>query len=405
MRPALPDEMPLYLFASLDLEIAARLRAGETVLDLTKSDPTRLPPETAVTALRDRALDRVAHHYPPFAGTSELRAAVCALYAERFGVHLDRDRNVYIVAGSKEALVHLASALVAPGDAVLVPDPGFPAYAAATRLAGARRVDLPLMARDRYLPDLTRALRSSAGRVRLAYLNYPNNPTGAMATPGYFAAVADLARDEGFWVCHDFAYADICRPGLAAPSFLAAPGALSIGVETITWSKSYAMQGYRLGALVGSAAAIEAFAHVQTNVAAGVPLVVQAAGLAALAAGAEGTYLQRQRRAYEARLRCLADPFEAAGWPPLVPPGAVYLWPQAPPGMDGQAFASLLLDEAGVAVSPGGAFGRLGETHVRLSATATDVVVERAAQAIGALVRRRRLRPPGQGAGAAAPPA
>jgi aspartate/methionine/tyrosine aminotransferase len=394
MTPALPDEMPLYIFASLDLELTRRLAAGERVLDLTKSDPTLSPPEGALSALRERALDQVAHHYPPFAGTSELRRAVCRLYAERFGVHLDPDRNVYILGGSKEGLVHLASALIRPGDAVLVPDPGFPAYAAGARLAGARRVDLPLLPHEAYLPDVARAIRRSGGRVRLAYLNYPNNPTGAMATPAFFAAVADLAREEGFWVCHDFAYVDICRLGLEAPSFLAAPGALSIGVETITWSKSYAMQGFRLAALVGSAEAIAAFAHVESNVMAGVPLFVQAAGLAALAAGAEGSYLERQRAVYGSRLGRLAAPFEDAGWPPLVPPGAVYLWPEAPDRMDGRTFARLLLDEAGVAVSPGGAFGRLGEQHVRISATATDEVIEEAAAAIARLLRTERLRPP-----------
>lgn len=383
--------MPLYVFAALDQTISDRLRRGFEVLDLTKSDPERLPPRAAVEALSRRAFDRVSHHYPPFAGTSELRRAVTDWYRERAGVDLDPDRNVYILDGSKEGLIHLASALVSPGEGVLVPDPAFPAYAAGARLAGARGMRLPLLPEDRYMPDLSDAVRRAKVPVRLCYLNYPNNPTGAGASAGYFAAVADLARREGLWVCHDFAYADVYFGDQAPPSFLAAPHALEVGVETISWSKSYAMQGFRLAALVGNEAAIAAFAHVESNAMAGVYLPVQAAGLAAITDPDRAAYLAAGRRSYASRLARLSRAFESNGWPDLRPAGAVYLWPEAPQGMDGETFARLLLDEADVAVAPGSAFGRLGRDHVRLSATAPDSVIDAAAQAIDSLLRRHRL--------------
>lgn len=383
----------MYVFAALDRTISDRLRRGIEVLDLTKSDPERLPPCVAVEALTRRAFDRVAHHYPPFAGTGELRAAVAAWYRERAGVDLDPDRNVYILDGSKEGLVHLASALVRPDEGVLLPDPAFPAYGAGAHLAGARAIRLPLLAEDGYLPDLADALRRAKVPVRLCYLNYPNNPTGACADAGYFAAVADLARREGFWVCHDFAYADVYFGDGAPPSFLSAPHALDVGVETISWSKSYAMQGYRLAAMVGNEAAIAAFAHVESNTMAGVYLPVQAAGLAAITDPDRASYLAAGRQAYASRLGRLSEGFEAAGWPDLRPAGAVYLWPEAPQGLDGATFARLLLEEADVAVAPGSAFGHLGRAHVRLSATASAAVIDAAAERIGALLRRRGLRP------------
>jgi aspartate/methionine/tyrosine aminotransferase len=394
VHPTLPEELPLYPFARLDAIVADRLRGGREVLDLTKSDPADPPPAVAVDALRTAAGGRVSHHYPPFAGAPALREAVADWYAQRAGLRLDPDRNVVILAGSKEGLVHLALALARPGEAVLAPDPAFPAYAAAARLAGAELRRLPLVPEDGYLPDLAAAVRAAKAPVRLVYLNYPHNPTGAVAPPAYFAAVAALARREGFWVCHDFAYADVYFGPEPPPSFLAAPGALEIGVETVTWSKSYAMQGFRLAALVGNEAALAAFAHVETNVMAGVYLAIQAAGLAALTDPDRERRLGRLRAAYRDRLARLAKAFESAGWSDLMPAGAVYLWPQAPAGLDGEAFARLLLDEAGVAVTPGSAFGRLGRSRVRLSATAPQAVIEAAADAIGALIRRERLRPP-----------
>ncbi|MCL6595285.1 MAG: aminotransferase class I/II-fold pyridoxal phosphate-dependent enzyme [Firmicutes bacterium] len=395
MQPALPAEMPLYVFAALDRRLERRRDRGEEVLDLTKSDPTFAPPAEAMAALAAALRDPEAHRYPPFAGTDELRREIAAWYGRRFGVRLDPDRQVYVTAGSKEGLVHLAQALVRPGEAVLVPDPGFPAYAAAARLAGAHLVPLPLLPEEGHLPDLAAAARRSAAPVRLVYLNYPNNPTGALAPAAYFAAVADWARRAGMWVCHDLAYADIFAGPTPPPSFLAAPHALEVGVETITWSKSYAMQGLRLGAVVGNEDAVAAFAHLESHIMAGVYPAVQRAGAACLReVEPSASYLAEPRRRYRARLERLAEPFARAGWPDLLPAGAVYLWPEAPEGMDGTQFARLLLDEAGVAVTPGSAFGRTGRGRVRLSATPTDAVVDRAADALDRLLGRRRLRPP-----------
>lgn len=395
MRPPIPDEMPLYVFATLDEAIGRRIARGEIVYDLTKSDPAHDPPEVAVETVRRTAGEELAHHYPPFSGTVELRRSVTRFYERRAHVQLDPETEVFILEGSKEGLVHLASALARPGQAVLVPDPAFPAYEAGARLAGANTVYMPLTADRQFLPDLRVALDRAKVPVRLCYLNYPNNPTGATATLDFFAEVAELARDRGFWVCHDFAYCDIYfgqGPDAVPPSFLAAPGALEVGLETISWSKTYAMQGYRLGALVGHPDAIAAFARVETNVMAGCFLPVQAAGRAAMDDPAAPTFARLRREGYERRLGHLLAGFREAGWDLTMPRATVYLWVPVPDeaGMDGERFAKILLDEAHVAVSPGTSFGPSGRGYVRLSATAPDDVTDKAAKGIRDVLRRHR---------------
>lgn len=389
MHPPLPEEMPLYVFAELDEEIGRRLAKGETVYDLTKSDPAHDPPEAAVRALYATADEELAHHYPPFAGTQELRQSVARWYERRARLRLDPSREVFILQGSKEGIVHLASALVRPGETVLVPDPAFPAYETGARLAGARTVSMPLRAEKNFLPDIREALARATSPVRLLYLNYPNNPTGAIASQDFFADVAELARDHGFWVCHDFAYAEIYfETGDVPPSFLAAPGAREVGLETISWSKTYAMQGYRLGALVGHPDAMAAFARVETNVMAGCFLPIQAAGRAVMDDPKADDFARLRREGYRRRLGHLLDGFRQAGWDLPMPRATVYLWVPTPDGLDGERFARTLLDEGQVAVSPGTAFGPSGHSYVRLSATAPDSVTEIAAQHIRDILHR-----------------
>lgn len=402
MRPPIPEEMPLYVFASLDEVIGKRIARGETVYDLTKSDPAHDPPPIAVEAIRHTVGEELAHHYPPFSGTVELRRSVARWYERRANVRLDPETEVFILQGSKEGLVHLASALARPGQAVLVPDPAFPAYEAGARLSGADTVYMPLTAERRFLPDLSDALDRAHSPVRLCYLNYPNNPTGAVATADFFAEVAELARDRGFWVCHDFAYCDIYfghGPDAVPPSFLAAPGAREVGLETISWSKTYAMQGYRLGALVGHPDAIAAFARVETNVMAGTFLPVQAAGRAAMDDPDAPAFARRRREGYLRRLGHLLSGLREAGWDLPMPEATVYLWVPVPdePGMDSDRFARILLDEGHVAVSPGTSFGPSGHGYVRLSATAPDEVTEKAGRSIRDVLRRHGWTLPNRG--------
>lgn len=389
MRPPIPEEMPLYVFAKMDEEIGRRIARGETVYDLTKSDPAHDPPEAAVQALRDTALQELAHHYPPFSGTVELRRSVAAWYERRFHVRLDPETEIFILEGSKEGIVHVAAALARPGQSVLVPDPAFPTYEAGARLSRADTVYMPLTANRQFLPDVRAALDRAKNPVRLCYLNYPNNPTGAVATRDFFAEVAELARDHGFWVCHDFAYSDIYFDDKdVPPSFLSVPGAREVGLETISWSKTYAMQGYRLGALVGHPDAIAAFARVETNVMAGCFLPVQAAGHAAMEDPHADRFAQRRREGYRQRLGWLLDGFREAGWNLPMPRATVYLWVPAPDDLDGEQFSRIFLDEGQVAVSPGTAFGPSGHRFVRLSATAPDTVTKVAAHRIRDVLKR-----------------
>jgi LL-diaminopimelate aminotransferase len=354
--------LPPYVFDAIGRELARRRAAGEDIIDLGISDPDIPPAPRLVERLTAEAHREASHRYPPYQGTYALREAVAAWYRRRFQVSVDPDRDVLITQGSKEALVHLALAVVNPGDVVLVPDPGYPAYAMAAWLSGATPVSVPLAAERGFLADLEAVPRDVARRVRLVYLNYPNNPTGRVAPPEAWQAWVDWCRAYDVLLVADLAYVDIVYAGRAT-SALGARGGRTVTVESLTWSKSYSMQGWRVGALVGQPDVLSAIRRVESNINAGVFLPIQAAATEALAGdpGEAVVSRYRDRRDFAVgRLRSL-------GFRVGAPEAAVYCWVEAPGG-DGDRFAAAALD-AGVAVTPGSAFGPLSRPYFRISLT------------------------------------
>jgi LL-diaminopimelate aminotransferase len=358
-----------YIFQDLAREVALRRSRGQDVVDLGLSDPDLPPPARALEALRSALASPDAHRYPPYRGTRALRQAVADWYRHRFDVSLDPEREVLITLGSKEALVHLALAFADPGDVVLIPDPGYPAYRMAGLLFGLTTVPVVVDAEHDGAFRLDRVDNSLRRRARLCYLNYPHNPTGRLAPDDLYVRLVDWAREEQVVLVSDLAYADLVYEG-RAQSLLQVPDGRPWCLELVTWSKSYSMQGWRVGALVGDADLVAAVAKVEDNINAGVFRPIQAAAAAALAQGPDPDRLARYRTRRDAAVRRLRQ----AGFAVTPPPAGVYLWIRAP-GDDGTVFARRLLD-AGVAVAPGIAFGDQGRPYVRLSLTHSDQDLE-----------------------------
>jgi len=370
------ERIGAYLFADLDRKQEALQAQGVDVINLGVGDPDLPTPEHIVAALAEAARDPRTHRYPPYAGTREFREAVAAWYRRRFQVDLDPEREVLALIGSKEGLAHLPWALVNPGEATLVPDPGYPVYRAATILADGEPVAVPLRAERGFLPDLGAIPAVTARRARLLFLNYPNNPTAGVATLALFQEVAAWAREHGVLVVHDNSYSEIAYDGYRPPSFLQADGAREVGIELHSLSKTYCMTGWRVGFAVGNADALGALGRLKTNVDSGVFVAVQRAGVAALT-GPQAPVAERLA-VYQRRRDRVVEALTALGWDPPRPRATFYVWLRAPGGASGAAFAADVLERTGVVLTPGRGYGEEGEGYVRLSLTTPDDRLEEA---------------------------
>lgn len=376
MRPARRLELlPPYLFAELDRRIAEKRAAGIDVISLGVGDPDLPTPPHVVEELRRAARDPSTHGYPSYFGLPELRRAIAGWYAERFGVELDPHAEVLPLIGSKEGLAHLALAFVDPGDEVLVPDPGYPVPATSAMLAGGTPVAMPLVPERGLLPDLGAAPVSAATKV--LWLNHPSNPTSSVAEPWLFEEAVALAREHGLLLAHDAAYSELTYDGYVAPSVLQAPGARDVAVEFGSASKTYNMTGWRVGWAVGNADAIRALGTVKTNIDSGIWEAVQRAAIAALTGPQD--HVDAMRAVYAKRRDVVIEALNALGWDLQPPRGAFYVWFPTPHGMSSAAFSEILLERAGVVVSPGAGYGAAGEGYVRIALTVSD---ERLAEAM-----------------------
>lgn len=383
--------IPPYLFADLDRKRAALRAKGIDVISLGIGDPDLPTPPHIIEALAEAARNPATHTYPPYEGTTEFRQAVAAWYGRRFGVSLDPEREVLALIGSKEGLAHVPWVFLDPGDVALVSDPGYPVYAVAARMAEGELYPVPLDRGRGWLPDLGAIPEAVARQAKVLFLNYPNNPTAAIADLDFFNDVVTFARCHNVLVVHDNTYSEIAYDGYRPPSLLEAPGAKEVGIEFHSLSKTYCMTGWRLGFVVGNGDAVQALATLKTNIDSGQFTAIQGAGVAALTGPQD---VVRERVAiWERRRNMAVAGLRAAGLDAPMPRATFYLWVPVPSGFDSVSFAAHLLERAGVVVTPGLGYGERGSSYIRLSLTAPDERVKEAIERI-----RDRL-------GVAAPPA
>jgi LL-diaminopimelate aminotransferase len=369
------DRLPPYLFAELERKIAEKKAAGVDVISLGIGDPDTPTPAPVVDALAQAAADPGTHQYPSNRGRPELREAFARFYAHRFGVELDPDNEIIPALGAKECIFHLNLAFLDPDSVALAADPGYPVYTGGPLLAGAEPVLMPLVPELGFAPDLDAIEGEVAARARLLFMNYPNNPTGAVAPDGLFERAVEFGREHDVLIVHDASYTETTFDGYVAPSFLATPGAKDVGVEVFSLSKGWNMTGWRTAAIVGKPDAVATYWKLKTNIDSGVFEAVQLAAARALDDGppAEMPALYKRRR------DLVCEALREIGVDVTPPKGTIYVWAPVPDGHTSASYCELVLEESGVVVSPGGAYGPNGEGFFRISLTIDD---ERLSEAV-----------------------
>ncbi len=364
------EKIPPYLFAEVDRLIAEKKAQGVDVISFGVGDPDVPTPGDVVETLRDESRRPENHRYPSYHGLEEFRRSAAAWLERRFGVNLDPDTELLSLIGSKEGVAHFALALLDPGDAALVPEPSYPVYAMGTLLAGAESYYLPLRAENGFLPDLESVPAEVAARARVLWINYPNNPTGAVAPDEFFRSAIDFAARNGLALAHDNAYSEITYDGYVAPSLFRFDGAMELGIEFHSLSKTFNMTGWRVGFACGNARLIEALGTIKTNIDSGIFNPIQLAAVEALENG--GGTIVEMVELYRRRRDRLVGELRGLGWEAEPPKGGIYIWMPVPDGFDSVRFSAHVLDRAGVFFTPGNAYGPSGEGYVRLSLTVPD---------------------------------
>ncbi|MDQ4041404.1 MAG: aminotransferase class I/II-fold pyridoxal phosphate-dependent enzyme, partial [Actinomycetota bacterium] len=363
MRPSERlERIPPYLFAELERKIADKRAQGIDVISLGIGDPDRPTPDVVVRAMQEAVADPGTHQYPSNRGRAEFREAVAAFYARRFGVtDVDADAEVIPAIGAKECIFNLNLAFLDPGDVALAADPGYPVYTGGPLLAGAEAVLMPLLPERGFTPDLDAIDPAARERARIMYLNYPNNPTGAIVPDGFFERVVEFARAHDVLVVHDNAYSETTYDGYRAPSFLETPGAKEVGVEVFSLSKGYNMTGWRCAAMVGNAEAVASYWRLKSNVDSGLFEAVQLAGAQALSPAGDAAVAE-MNELYARRRDLVVEALRAIGVDVTPPKATIYVWAPVPAGFESSAaYCEHVLEEAAVVLSPGGAYGPNGE--------------------------------------------
>lgn len=379
------QKLPPYLFAQLEKKIADKKAAGIDVISLGIGDPDTPTPETVVRAMQEHVANPNTHQYPSNRGRESFRHGIAAFYATRFGVELDPATEIIPALGAKEAIANINLAFLDPGDVVLASDPGYPVYTNGPIIAGAEPVSMPLVPELGFQPDLNAIPTDVAERAKLLYVNYPNNPTGAVIEDDFFTRLVAFAKKHDILVVHDNAYSEITFDGYRAPSFLETPGAKDVGIEVFSLSKTYNMTGWRSGAVVGNADLVAAYWQLKTNIDSGMFEAIQEASVAALAS--DQSSVAQMCEIYRRRRDVLVDALRAIGMDVNAPKGTIYLWTRVPDGHTSASFAELVLEEAAVVISPGAAYGPSGEGFVRMSLTVDDARLNEAADRIAKLIK------------------
>jgi LL-diaminopimelate aminotransferase len=372
------EAMPPYMFQELERRIAEKRAAGIDVISLGIGDPDEPTYPYIVKAMQDAVADPANHQYPSNRGREEFRQAFADFYDRRFGVEIAADSEVIPAIGAKECIYNLCFAFLDPGGVALAADPGYPVYTGGPILAGASPALLPLVPELGFVPDLSAVPADVAAKARLMFLNYPNNPTGAIVPGGFFETVVSFAREHEILVIHDNAYSETTYDGYVAPSFLATPGAKEVGVEVFSLSKGFNMTGWRCAAILGNAEAVQTYWRLKTNVDSGLFEAVQMAGVAALQGPSEP--LQRMNETYARRRDLVLAALREIGVEVSAPKGTIYVWAPVPTDHTSTSFAELVLAEAAVVVSPGSMYGPSGEGFFRIALTAPDDRIEEAVE-------------------------
>ncbi len=362
------DRLPPYLFAELERKVREKKEAGIDVISLGIGDPDTPTPVPVIDALAAGAADPGTHRYPSNRGRPELREAFARFYERRFGVALDPESEIVPALGAKECIFNLNLAFLDPDSIALAADPGYPVYTGGPLLSGSEAVLMPLVPELGFAPDLDAIGGDVAERARLLYLNYPNNPTGAVLPDGLFERAVEFAREHDVLIVHDASYTETTFDGYVAPSFLETPGAKDVGVEVFSLSKGWNMTGWRTAAIVGNAEAIESYWHLKTNIDSGMFEPVQLAAAAALDAGPPA----EMREIYQRRRDLVCEALREIGVDVTPPKGTIYVWAPVPSGHTSASYCELVLEESAVVVSPGGAYGPNGEGFFRISLTVPD---------------------------------
>ena len=363
-----------YPFVEISRIIAEKRAAGADVVTFGIGDPDIPTPGPIVDRLRQASLDPPNHRYPETDGLPELRRAIAYWYDQRFGVKLDPDKEVLPLIGAKEGIGHAAFCFLDPGDVALVPDPAYPVYAVGTMFAGADSHLMPLLESNGWLPDLDAMPEDTASKAKVMWLNYPNNPTSAVASEDDLAAAAAFCRKHDIALLHDAAYSEVGYEGYQPASFLQVDGSKEVGIEFHSLSKTYNMTGWRIGMAVGNAEMIQALFQIKANLDSGIPQAVQEMAMEALTGPQD--CVADNVKVYQRRRDRVVEALTKLGLRAPSPKASLYIWAAVPEGYTSAEFAARLLEDVDIVVTPGSSYGTYGEGYIRLSLTTPDERVE-----------------------------
>jgi len=360
--------LPPYLFAAIDRMKQEAISKGVDLIDLSIGDPDIATPRHIVEKMKVAVENPRNHRYPSYAGMPSFREAVRDWYKMRFGVSLNADSEVISLIGSKEGIGHIPLAFINTGDVALIPSPGYPVYSVATIFAGGESYTMPLLKENHFIPALKAIPPDILKRARLMFINYPNNPTSAIVQKGFFEEVVEFAFKHNIIVCHDAAYSEIYYDDYKPLSFLQIPGAIDVGMEFHSLSKTYNMTGWRIGFAAGNSKVLAGLGKIKTNLDSGVFQAIQEAAIEAFKT--DDTILKRIRDTYRKRRDVLFDGLLSLGLELEKPKATFYMWGNVPNGFNSTSFVAHMLDKAGILATPGNGFGTPGEGYVRFAITA-----------------------------------
>jgi len=359
--------VPPYLFAEIDKKKNELIKKGVNIIDLGIGDPDKPTPKRILDKFHKAVDDPRTHNYPPYEGIESFRIAVAEWYKKRFNVVLDPDKEVVSLIGSKEGIAHIFFAFIDPGNYALIPDPGYPVYKIGTLFAGGVPYSMPLLEKNGFLPDLDLIDKDAVKRSKILFINYPNNPTAAVAGKDFLEKAVKFCAKNNILLCSDLAYSEVAFDGYRPMSVLEIPGAKDIAIEFHSLSKTYNMTGWRLGMAVGSAAAIKGLSIIKTNIDSGVFKAIQLAGIEAMSG--DQREIDEMNKIYEERRNILIDGLNSLGWRLNYTKATFYVWAPVPKGYTSASFVSHLLEKTGILVVPGSGYGKYGEGYFRASIT------------------------------------